>query len=205
MSRKEHWEQAYREKDVHGVSWYQQRPELSLQMIARAEMEKTDPVIDIGAGASTLVDCLLAEGYRDLTLLDLSGSALEQVRTRLGEVAAAVEFLVADILEQSLPRTYRLWHDRAVFHFLTDADDRRCYIEQLVESLQPGGQLIIASFAPGGPERCSGLPTMQYDAAGLQRELGDGFRLLEQTSERHLTPNGGEQKFGYFRFLRENP
>jgi SAM-dependent methyltransferase len=150
-----------------------------------------------------LVDHLLRQGYSDLTVLDISGESLLQARQRLGVAADRVHWLETDITRFVPSRTYALWHDRAAFHFLTEARDRACYIAALCRALMPGGQAVIAAFAPEGPQRCSGLNIVQYDGDTLARELGSGFRRVESRSETHLTPQGREQKFGFHRFVRE--
>ena len=202
--RQEHWNKVYADKSPLEVSWYQQAPELSLSMIARSGIALDAPLIDVGGGASTLVDHLLAKGYRRPAVLDISGLALAHARQRLGAEARQVEWFEADVTAFEAPHPYALWHDRAVFHFLTEADDRRRYVAALERALSPTGQVIIAAFAIGGPEQCSGLDIVQYDAAKLSAELGAGFTLLEQASELHHTPAGGEQRFGYYRFARQS-
>jgi len=203
MDRKQHWDTVYTNKSPLEVSWYQREPHLSLELIAATGLPKDVPMIDVGGGASVLVDRLLAAGYSQLSVLDISGRALAHARARLGANAARVEWLEADITVFVPPHPYHLWHDRAVFHFLTVAEDRRRYVDNLRRALVPGGHLIIAAFAIGGPLQCSNLDIVQYDAAKLCRELGEGFRLVEEREERHTTPARKEQKFGYYRFLRE--
>jgi len=203
MDRKQHWENVYTNKSPLEVSWYQTEPRLSLELIQATGIDKGAPVIDVGGGASVLVDRLLAAGYRDLSVLDISGQALAHARKRLGEQAARVEWLEADITTFIPPHPYHLWHDRAVFHFLTQADDRRRYVDCLQRALVPGGHLILAAFALGGPLKCSNLDIVQYDAMKLSVELGPGFRLIEQRDELHDTPSGKQQKFGYYRFQRD--
>ncbi len=198
--RKQHWEQVYTNRSPLEVSWYQAEPALSLALIERSRAGKEAAVIDIGGGASLLVDRLLARGYRQLAVLDISGTALDVARKRLGAEASAVEWIESDITRFRAARQYAVWHDRAVFHFLTDPGDRRRYVEALRRSLAAGGQAIIAAFAPGGPTRCSNLDIVQYDAARLQAELGPEFRLEEQQGESHTTPAGKVQEFLYFRW-----
>lgn len=199
VDRKSHWEAIYQHKLPTEVSWYQAEPQLSLELIEHA-VGKDAAILDVGGGASRLVDCLLAAGYRDLSVLDLSSAALAYAGQRLGERASAVAWVEADITRFTPPRRYDLWHDRATFHFLTEAADRARYVEALRRGLKPGGQLILAAFAVGGPERCSGLNIRQYDAPRLQSELGAGFRLLEERAETHTTPTGKPQTFRYFRW-----
>ena len=198
--RKAHWEEVYGSRLAVETSWYQAVPETSLALIVRSGVGREAPLIDIGGGASLLVDHLLESGYSDLTVLDVSAAALRQAQQRLGSRAAQVEWLECDVTALEPQRRYALWHDRAAFHFLTDAEDRRRYVAALRRALQPGGQVVIAAFTPDGPTRCSGLDIVRYDAAGLAAELGAGFRLEEECRETHRTPAGREQRFGFYRF-----
>jgi ubiquinone/menaquinone biosynthesis C-methylase UbiE len=200
MSDETHWEAVYRDRAAEEVSWFQPSPELSLALIEAAGMPREAPLIDVGGGASRLVDRLLEAGYRNISVLDISAAALEQSRARLGAAAAAVRWLQADITRTELPDRYRLWHDRAVFHFLVGAQARAAYLQRLERHLAPGGQAIIATFSPDGPERCSGLPVQRYSAQSLAQTLGGRFRLLESRQELHTTPAGVEQAFVYCRF-----
>jgi ubiquinone/menaquinone biosynthesis C-methylase UbiE len=200
MSGELHWEGVYRDKSAEEVSWFQPSPELSLALIDAAGVPREAPLIDVGGGASRLVDTLLEAGYGKVSVLDISVAALDQSRARLGAAAAAVHWLRADITRAELPARYRLWHDRAVFHFLVDAPARAAYLERLERHLEPGGQVILATFSPEGPERCSGLPVQRYSAQSLAQTLGERFRLLESTKELHTTPAGVEQAFVYCRF-----
>lgn len=200
--RKAHWEAVYERRLPEETSWYQATPGLSLALIANSGLQCDEPLIDVGGGASLLVDHLLAAGYQDLTVLDLSARALERAQERLGTAAARVHWIVADATELRPERTYRLWHDRAAFHFLTEAADRTRYLDALRRALAPDGQLVLAAFAPDGPPRCSGLDVVRYDAVSLAAELGPGFRLQEARREAHRTPQGREQHFGFYRFLR---
>ena len=202
MDKKEHWDKAHAARHPREVSWYQQLPALSLRMIQESNVATDTPIIDVGGGASLLVDFLLEDGYRDITVLDLSGIALDKARRRLGEKSSRVEWIEQDITCFETERKYGLWHDRALFHFLTLENDRGKYIQALRRALQPGGQLVISTFAIGGPERCSGLDIVQYDAQKLERELGGGFTLLEQEQVLHQTPAQKEQLFGFYRFIR---
>lgn len=202
-SRKEHWERVYGTKSPLAVSWYQDEPRLSWQLIEHTAVETGAAIIDVGGGASVLVDRLVGAGYSQVTVLDISGKALAWARERLGARASAVTWLETDVTRFTPPRQFDLWHDRAVFHFLTEADDRRRYLEALRRGLKPGGHLIMAAFAIGGPVKCSDLDIVQYDADKLSAELGEAFRLVEETGEVHITPAGKEQKFAYFRFVRE--
>ncbi|MBU1191693.1 MAG: class I SAM-dependent methyltransferase [Gammaproteobacteria bacterium] len=200
--RKAHWEQVYRDKSPLEVSWYQTAPTLSLELILASGIDRDSPLIDVGGGASTLVDNLLACGFTAISVLDISAQALAHARQRLGLQSQQVHWIDADITRFEPTERYALWHDRAVFHFLTEADDRLRYRQALARALKPDGQVIIGTFAPGGPLRCSGLPIVQYDAASLQAEFGAAFELVETRSETHRTPSGKDQLFNFFRLLR---
>ena len=201
-SKKAHWETIYTDLLPEEVSWYQKEPTLSLELIRRAGLGPDGAIIDIGGGAAVLVDGLLAAGYWNVTVLDLSAHALAHATQRLGARAKQVEWIEADVTEVVLPRVYDLWHDRAVFHFLTEAGDRNKYLETMKCGVQDGGHAIIATFAIGGPTKCSGLEIVQYDAQKLSGELGPEFMLIDQRAERHVTPMGKEQQFSYFLFRR---
>jgi len=201
--RKTHWENVYGEKSSLEVSWFKKQPILSLQLIKNAQLSQNDPIIDIGGGASTLVDYLSDGGYKNISVLDISGKALACTKTRLGNKSAEIEWFEDDITLFKPPHQFSLWHDRAVFHFLTDKADRNSYINILKNSLEKNGHLIIAAFSIGGETKCSGLDIVQYDAEKLMAELGDGFKLIEQANETHMTPANKEQKFGYFHFVRQ--
>ncbi len=203
-NKKSHWEEVHGNKKLDEVSWWQPEPTRSLRLIEASGVTHGDPIIDVGAGASTLVDHLLAAGYRDLTVMDLSGSALGMVRERMEERARHIKFVEADLTTWSPQEDYALWHDRAAFHFLTDPNDREAYLATLTGALRPGGQAIIATFGPDGPERCSGLDVERYSAASLWAELGDTWELLESVDDLHRTPGGAEQAFVYCRFRRTN-
>lgn len=202
-NRKKHWENVYEQKKPSEVSWRQVNPAVSLEFIVSAKIDKAAKIIDVGGGASFLVDKLLDKGYRSLTVLDISSKAIQYARERLGNRVETVNWIEADITEFKPSYQYDVWHDRAVFHFLTDPLDRKKYVEVLHNSLKREGHLIIASFAIGGPTKCSGLDIEQYDAEKLQNELGSEFVLMEETEEIHITPSGKEQKFGFFRFIRK--
>jgi SAM-dependent methyltransferase len=199
--RKSHWDGVYAGKSPLEVSWYQQNPTLSLKLIRDTGLEKEAPLIDVGGGASVLVDVLLDVGHTSLTVLDISAGALAHAQRRLGDKAHLVEWIETDVTAFDPPRLYRLWHDRAVFHFLTDVADQVRYVETLKRSLQPGGHAIIMTFAVGGPKKCSGLDIVQYDSEKLLGVLGSGFELLETGHETHLTPGGGQQKFAWFHLV----
>ena len=198
MDRHMHWEQVYQTKAADAVSWYRPHLERSLALIRRAASDLSAAIIDIGGGASTLVDDLLAEGFHDVTVLDISAAAIKTARQRLGEQANQVTWLTADITETNLPRhRYDVWHDRAVFHFLTEPQQRATYVQQVARSVKPGGYVIVATFGPEGPLKCSGLDVMRYDADALHDEFGAGFQLVESATELHATPFGTTQQFVY--------
>ena len=200
MDRKRHWEKVYGEKSPEETSWHQPLPMPSLAMIRHAAGDDRPSLIDVGGGASRLVECLLAEGFRDLTVLDISARALDHARARLGPRAADVAWVVADVTQFEPDRTWKIWHDRAAFHFLTGAADRERYVAVLRRALAGGGHAIIGAFALDGPSRCSGLDIVRYDAQKLGAELGPAFSLEEEGVDRHLTPAGREQRFGFYRF-----
>lgn len=202
MNRQDHWDQAYAGKTPETVSWYQPRPAVSLELVAAAGIRPEDPVLDVGGGASTFVDCLLDAGFSAVTVLDLSAEALARARARLGARAGRAQWIHQDVTLFRPPTRFALWHDRAVFHFLVEAADRAAYVDSLRHSLVPGGTAIIATFAPDGPEKCSGLPVMRHDEDSLRRELGPEFELQEVRRETHLTPWRSEQPFLYARFRR---
>jgi SAM-dependent methyltransferase len=201
-TRKQHWEDVYSNKSATEVSWYQADPRLSLELIADTGIDVDAAIIDVGGGASVLVDRLHDAGYRNLTVLDISAHALDVARERMGDAATDIRWIDTDITEFDPPQSYALWHDRAVFHFLTDAGDRRRYVDVLRRAVPAGGHVIMAAFAIGGPIRCSGLEIVQYDAPLMQAELGTGFELVEQRDETHHTPAGADQLFSFFRFRR---
>ena len=192
----------YSSRRPEELSWYQPHPAASLALVGHAAPGPDDPVVDVGGGASLLVDRLLEAGCTRLTVLDLSAAALAHARARLGSRAAAVEWVEADVTAWTPARRYALWHDRAVLHFLTDPADRRRYAGVLDRALAPRGQVIIGAFAVGGPTRCSGLDIVQYDAPRLLRELGAAFEVVEEMAESHVTPAGREQAFAWFRLRR---
>lgn len=198
MDSKQHWEQIYSSKAADSVSWFQLHAQRSLHLVQQTGVDKNAAIIDVGGGASTLVDDLLAEGYANLTVLDLSATALEVARQRLGNRADKVHWIEGDITQVELPRhRFDLWHDRAVFHFLTDPADRHAYVEQVMRAVRPGGHVIIATFAEDGPEKCSGLPIMRYSPDSLHAEFGEVFLLVGHEQEAHQTPFGTVQQFVY--------
>ena len=195
MDRKAHWEKVYNDKAPDEVSWHQDHPTFSLTLIDQAGIAPESPVIDVGGGASNLVDHLLDRGFADVTVLDLAGAALERARARLGPRAEQVRWLEADVTAFEAERTYALWHDRAVFHFLTDPADRAAYLEALRTALPVYSHAVVATFSPEGPEKCSGLPVVRYSPEELQETLGRGFALRAVHTETHRTPQGREQAF----------
>ncbi len=194
----EHWNQVYDRKGPTGVSWFQPHLGLSLAIIRQLGLPKRARIIDVGGGASTLVDDLLDEGFTDVTVLDLSERALAESRARLGGRASSVHWIVGDVTTVELDAgSYELWHDRAVFHFLTEAAARAKYVHNALRALVPGGHIIVATFALEGPERCSGLEVVRYDADGLHAEFGAPFEKIRSLTESHQTPWGSEQEFVY--------
>ena len=195
---KDHWERIYQAKQPTEVSWYQPEARLSAELIIRVSPDGDAPIIDVGGGASTLVDGLLKAGYSDVTVLDLSQAALDRAKERLGEKAELVHWVVGDILEVALPAgRFAVWHDRAVFHFLTQEGDRQRYVAQARRALRSEGHVIAASFGLDGPTRCSDLDVVRYSPEALHAEFGAGFRLLDSVREDHQTPAGGSQAFVY--------
>lgn len=198
MQSKEHWEKVYETRAPDAVSWFQPHAQLSLDLIKATGAGLDAGIIDVGGGASTLVDDLLAAGYTDLTVLDLSAAALHAARERLGEREQQVRWIAADITTVELPEArYDIWHDRAVFHFLTEPQDREAYVRTVFHSVKPGGYVIVATFAEDGPLQCSGLPVMRYNADELHDEFGTAFTLLQHRKETHHTPAGAVQQFVY--------
>ncbi len=201
-SRQSHWDQVYRSKGEGGVSWFEASPALSLVLIHATTISTKSAIIDIGGGAARLVDALLDERFEDVTVLDLAPAALTNAKARLGARAAKVHWLDADVTTWDPLRAYDLWHDRAVFHFLTDVDDRAAYARCAAKALRAGGHLIIGTFAPDGPERCSSLPVMRHDAESIGASLGDAFRLVESRPHEHRTPAGAIQRFQFSRYVK---
>ena len=197
-STKEHWEKVYQTKQPDAVSWFQEHATRSLELIRSVGTSLNANIIDVGGGASTLVDDLLGSGYKNVSVLDLSESALEVARKRLGAVGDCVTWIAGDICNVDLPdQAYDIWHDRAVFHFLTNSVDRAAYVQKVMKSVKPGGHVIVATFAPDGPEQCSGLPVARYAPGQLHQEFGPSFELIEHMSEEHKTPWGSVQQFVY--------
>lgn len=203
MERKAHWEEVYTTRPPTALSWFQSEPVRSLELIEWAGVPADASVIDVGGGDSTFVDALLDRGHGDVTVLDLSGAALARARERLGPRADVVTWLEGDVTRLALPPArFDLWHDRAVFHFLTDPRDRARYVASATSALRPGAILVLATFAPDGPTRCSGLDVVRYGAADLEREMGAAFVLVRALAQTHRTPSGGEQRFTWTVFRR---
>lgn len=202
VSRKEHWEKVYSTKAESEVSWFQDTPALSLDLINRAGAGPDSSIIDIGGGASRLVDSLIANDFKDVTVLDLSEAALAVARARLADKAKCVQWIAADVTRWYPSQTYDVWHDRATFHFLTEPVERAAYVDRLVKSLRTSGHVIIGTFALDGPERCSGLPIVRYDPASLAETLGGRFQLVSTHLQEHATPWGATQRFQFSTFRR---
>jgi SAM-dependent methyltransferase len=201
-SRQAHWQGVYTAKGEKEVSWYQDNPAPSLDLIALTGASRGSAIVDIGGGASRLVDHLLARHFERLTVLDLSAAALETARARLGDDAKRVRWEVADVTKWNPSAIYDVWHDRAAFHFLTDAADQSAYVERVRSAVKAGGHVIIGTFAPDGPERCSGLPIVRHDAASLSAVLGPDFELIDTRRHDHVTPWGAVQRFQFSTFRR---
>ncbi len=198
MSGKEHWEAVYGAKAVDAVSWYRPHLERSLAFIVDSGLPREAPILDVGGGASTLVDDLLDHGYSNVTVNDLSAAAIERAQGRLGPRAALVRWIVGDITSVELPaQGVAFWHDRAVFHFLTEETARARYVAAVRHALKPGGHIVVATFGPEGPDRCSGLPVVRYSSEGIHGQFGGAFRKVSEAYEVHLTPWGSEQEFVY--------
>lgn len=202
LDNRTHWDGVYTRVAHDAVSWYRPHLETSLRLIRSVAGPET-PIIDVGGGHSTLVDDLAELGYRHITVLDVSAVAIGRSQERLGEAAKQVTWLAGDVLSVPLPeKHYEVWHDRAVFHFLREPEQRRRYGQQMQRALRPGGHLIMATFGPQGPLKCSGLEVCRYDDAALSAELGPQFQLVESLIEMHQTPSGGQQQFQYCHFIQ---
>mgnify|MGYP000344845664 CR=1 FL=1 len=198
MDKQQHWETVYQTKARDEVSWFREHLDTSLRMIQNTGAGKDAAMIDVGGGNSTLVDDLLERGFVDISVLDISESAIAGSKDRLGEKANQVNWITADITAVDLPQShYDLWHDRAVFHFLTEEEDRRKYVELVKRSIKPGGHIIVASFGPEGPQKCSGLDVVRYSPETMHGEFGETFKLIESVGETHNTPFGTTQDFVY--------
>ncbi len=190
-----HWDKVYAERTLSELSWFEPEPTMSLEVIESLGLDPAAPIVDVGGGASSLVDALIERGHLDLTVLDLSAVALRAARDRIGRRSSMVHWAATDLREWRPTRRYRLWHDRAVFHFLVDPADRKHYRDLLVRGVEPGGFVLLATFAPDGPPRCSGLPVARYDADGLATAIGPGFTAVSARHEVHRTPVGADQPF----------
>lgn len=202
QQRRDHWQTVFTTKGERDVSWFQERPDISLDMIAATGLGRDAAIVDIGGGASRLVDALVAQDFTHVSVLDISDAALATARARLGAAAANVQWIAADVTRWQPAQTYDVWHDRAAFHFLVAAQDRAAYAERVLLAVRPGGHVIIATFALDGPERCSGLPVMRHDAASIGTALGPAFELVESRRHDHPTPGGAVQRFQFSRFRR---
>ncbi len=195
--RQSHWQNVYLSKGDQEVSWWQDSPEPSLGLIERFAPRLDARIVDIGGGASRLVDALREKGFAAVTVLDISAAALQRTKARLGPDAASVQWVVADVTTWRPKEAFDVWHDRAAFHFLVEARDREAYLDSLRRGVKPGGHAIIGTFALDGPEKCSGLPVKRYDPAALSRTVGDAFELIDQCAHRHATPWGAVQSFQF--------
>jgi ubiquinone/menaquinone biosynthesis C-methylase UbiE len=198
MDARSHWEKVYTTKAPDQVSWYRPHLETSLSLIEQSTHGRDAAIIDVGGGESTLVDDLLDRGFQSLTVLDVSQVAIDVTKKRLGQAAERVHWLVGDITQMQLPaQSYDIWHDRAVFHFLTTPEQRAAYVRRVAHSVKPGGYAIVSTFGPDGPTKCSGLDVVRYDSESLHREFGGRFRLIGSSKEVHQTPFGNTQQFLY--------
>ncbi len=197
MDAKVHWEHVYAAKPATEVSWYQVEAKVSLSLIQQIASQDA-AIIDVGGGASTLVDGLLQSGFRNVAVLDIAHTPLQESRRRLGDLSRQVQWIVANILDFPFERhSIDVWHDRAVFHFLTSSEDRKQYVEQVVNAVRPGGHVIVGTFAEDGPEKCSGLDVCRYSPSSLHAEFGESFVLKKSVLEEHMTPWGKSQRFQY--------
>ena len=198
-----HWENVYNTKSPEEMSWYAPHMATSLEWILEAAANNSSSIIDVGGGASTLVDDLYTQGFRSLRVLDISPTAIARSQERLGKAATEINWMTGDVTRCSLPdAAFDLWHDRAVFHFLTAQEDRDVYLKQVASALKPSGQVIIATFSINGPRSCSGLPVSRYDASSIQEQFGSAFRLVKSATVAHQTPAGTSQEFLYCRMER---
>lgn len=203
-TRKEHWETVYKNKDHTKVGWYQESPDISLVLFSEIHAKSSQSVIDIGCGASLLVDNLISEGYEDITLVDLSSVALSIIKTRLADKGDVPVYLSQNITQHKFDRTFDIWHDRAVFHFLTDAKDRSDYMSNLMDSLASDGRAIIGTFSLQGPNSCSGLDIVQYDEEKMKIELVGDLEIESSLINAHIMPNGCEQEYIYLVIKHKN-
>jgi 2-polyprenyl-3-methyl-5-hydroxy-6-metoxy-1,4-benzoquinol methylase len=200
--RQAHWQNVYATNAEKEVSWFQENPAPSLDLIAATGIRSDADIIDVGGGASRLVDSLLEKGFSRVAVLDLSANALDEAKKRLGRRADGIDWIAADVTAWEPSSTYELWHDRAAFHFLIEAADRDAYVARLKKAVRAGGHVIIATFASDGPERCSGLPIVRYDPKAVASALGPEFELIDSRRHDHVTPRGNTQRFQFSRFLR---
>lgn len=200
--RRAHWQGVYARQAADEVSWYEPRPRTSLDLVWRTGAGTRASVVDVGGGASSLVDALLDEGFTQVAVLDVAETALEQAKARLGPRAARVTWIAADVTAWTPDRRFDVWHDRALLHFLVGERERRAYRDAMASAVPVGGHVIVGTFAPDGPDRCSGLSVVRYDAAGLAAVLGSSCRLVEAVRDDHLTPKGKTQRFQFCRFVR---
>ena len=202
---KKHWENIYKTKDHKKVGWYQESPAISLELLNKIKAERTQSIIDVGCGASVLVDNLISKGFTDVTLVDLSEEALASIKSRLGDKGNIPQYFSIDITKEiKFPTKFDIWHDRAVFHFLTDADDRNGYMNNLEHNLSLSGHAIIGTFSLDGPNSCSGLDVVRYDEEKMKSELPKNIELLNSVVSMHIMPSGAEQKYMYFLIKRKN-
>ena len=205
IERKEHWENIYKTKNYKQVGWYQESPDISLELLSKINSQSTQSIIDVGCGASVLVDKLIQQGYKNITLLDLSEEALSSIKTRLEDKGDIPHYLSKDITKNiEFNNAFDIWHDRAVFHFLTNAKDRKAYMTNLNQSLSSSGYAIIGTFSLNGPNKCSGLDVVQYDENKIKLELPETLELLESTISTHIMPSGTEQEYMYFIIKHKN-
>ncbi|MGQ0683975.1 class I SAM-dependent methyltransferase [Bradyrhizobium sp.] len=195
--RQSHWQNVYLKKGEQEVSWTQADPQPSLGLIEKFARDRNSAIVDVGGGASRLVDALLAHGFAAITVLDVSDAALQSVKARLGENGASVRWIAADATDWQPPEAFDIWHDRAAFHFLVDEKERAAYIARLNAGVKPGGHAVVATFAPDGPEKCSGLPVQRYSPESLSKAIGSAFELVEHQAHRHVTPWGAVQSFQF--------
>jgi len=203
QSSKDHWERVYKKHASTEVGWYQVHPENSLKLINNTGTGTDCRIIDVGGGTSKLIGQLLDQGYKKLSVLDISGISIEKAKSQLGEKSSLIEWIEADITKFNVVEQYDVWHDRAVFHFLTEAGDRKGYINSLNQALKLNGHLIIATFSLDAPQKCSGLPVVRYCSDTLHDELGDNFNLVESSEEDHVIPSGVKQNFIFCRFIKQ--
>lgn len=201
-STREHWNKVYGEKREDEVSWFQVRPDASLDLIARTRVDPNAKIVEVGGGASRLVDALLDAGYRDVLVVDIAAPALTQAKARLGSSASRVKWLTSDVTRWEPDAPFDVWHDRAVFHFMVNPEERKAYRETMLRAVKRGGNVIIGTFASDGPERCSGLPVRRYEPNTIAAELGPDLELVESVREDHVTPGGKVQRFQFSRFVR---